>query len=111
MRRILFAAFCALTLAGGSSGEARAANGAVTSTVSRLFYYEGHDGLLVILNTMTDLGGCGNASWYLLPKGHSHYRETVALLMSAQAQDKQVNVTVDNCYQGYGRISHVMLIS
>jgi hypothetical protein len=110
MRRILIAAMCALALSGGLSGEARAANGAVTATITRLFFYEGHDGLLIILANMTDLGGCGNASWYLLPKGHAHYKETVALLMSAQAQDKQVNVTVDNCYQGYGRISHVMLI-
>ncbi|MEO8018739.1 MAG: hypothetical protein ABI769_13065 [Pseudomonadota bacterium] len=109
MRRILLAAV-SLVLGVGVGGQATAAEGAVTSTVNRLFYYEGHTGLLVIVNSMSDLGGCGNASWFLLPDGHPHFKEVVALLMSAEAGGKQVNLTVSGCYEGYGRIKHVMLI-
>jgi len=110
MRRTYLAAVLCVALGAGLCGTALAVEGSVTSTVNRLYYYEGHSGLLVIVNNMSDLGGCGNANWYLLPDSHVHYKQIVALLMTAQAQDAQVNLTITDCYQGYGRIRHAMLI-
>jgi len=110
MRRILLAAVSWLALSAGIYGSAFAVEGSVTSKITRLYYYEGHAGLLVIVANMSDLGGCGNSGWFILPDTQTHYKEVVALLMSAQAQDKQVNLTIGDCFQGYGRIKHAMLI-
>jgi len=110
MKRTLLAAALSLALCATFSNTAFAAEGSGTSNIHRLYYYEGHAGLLVIVNNMEDLGGCGNSAWFLLPNTHAHYKEMVALLMSAQAQDKQVNLAIGDCFQGYGRIRHVVLI-
>lgn len=111
MRRIFLAAVLSCALSATFSSTAVAAEGGVTSTINRLYYYQGHTGLLVIVNSMADLGGCGNASWFILPTNHVYYKENVALLMSAQAQNAQISLTVSDCHEGYGRIKHVMLIS
>ena len=110
MKRILLAAVSSLALGAGFCGTAFATEGSVTSTITRLYYYEGHSGLLVIVANMSDLGNCGNANWFLLPDTHVHYKQIIALLMSAQAQSKEVNLTISDCFQGYGRIKHAMLI-
>jgi hypothetical protein len=110
MRKTVFALLC-IALGAGFGSAAFAAQGDVTSTITRLYFYDGHTGLLVILDNMSDLGGCGNANWFILPKTNVNYKEIVALLMSAQAQGKQVNFTVSGCHEGYGSIRHAMLLN
>jgi len=110
MRRTLLATVSSLVLGASLSGTALATEGSVTSKIIRMYYYEGHAGLLIMLGTMSDLGGCGASTWYILPDTQTHYKEVVALLMSAEAQDKQVNITIGDCFQGYGRIKHAMLV-
>ncbi len=92
-------------------GNSLAASGGVDAKINRLYFYEGHSGLLVVLSSMTDLGGCGNANYFLLPQTHVHYKEVVALLLAAKAMDSTVSVHVTDCFEGYGRIRHVMLMS
>jgi hypothetical protein len=107
--RLALVAMAALGIALGSN--AFAASGAVNAKINQLFFYEGHNGLLVVLASMTDLGGCGNANYFLLPQTHVHYKEVVALLLTAKAMDSTVGVHVVDCFEGYGRIKHVSLIS
>jgi hypothetical protein len=87
-----------------------ATTGSATSTVDMLLYYEGHSGLLVKLATMSDLGGCGATTWYLLPDTQAHYREVFAVLLTAKTSGASVQITIGDCYEGYGRIKNVMLI-
>jgi hypothetical protein len=110
MMNRLTIALCTAISCVAFSGPIHAAEGSVNSRIDMLLYYEGHGGLLVRLQTMTDLGGCGNAHWYLLPKTHAHYKEVVALVMSARVADLQLQVTVRDCAEGYGRVSHINLL-
>jgi hypothetical protein len=87
-----------------------AVEGSQTSTINRLLSYQGHTGLLIKLDAMSDLGGCGNSAWYVLPESHVHYKEIIAMLMSAKMASASVEVTVSDCHEGYGRVKHLMLI-
>jgi hypothetical protein len=111
MRRILLAAVSSFALGAAFCGSASATEGTVTSKITQMLYYEGHGGLLVVVNNMSDLGGCGNSNYFLLSDAQAHYKETVALLLTAQATEKNVSLTIGDCFQGYGRIKHVMLIT
>jgi hypothetical protein len=96
--------FC---LAGATAG---AAQGSVNSKIANLLHYEGHSGLLVNIPTMTDLGGCGNAGWFLLPESHAHYKNMVAMILMARASDLTLQISVNGCHEGYGRLQHLMIL-
>lgn len=100
----------AAVLATSVSPSALAAAGSNTGRLYTLMWYEGHDGLLVRQTGMTDLGGCGRSDYFILDRGHIHFKETYALLLSAHMADQSVVIDVDGCSQGLSRIRHVSSI-
>jgi hypothetical protein len=89
---------------------ADAAQGTVNSKIANLLYYEGHSGLLVSIPSMSDLGGCGSAGWYLLPETHAHYKSMVAMVLMARASDLTLQITINGCHEGYGRLQNLMIL-
>lgn len=94
-------------LAALHSSPTLAATGNNTGRVYTLLWYEGHDGLLVRQEGMTDLGGCGRADYFILPRSHESYKEVYAMLLSAHMTDQPLQITVTDCHQGISKIRHV----
>jgi hypothetical protein len=89
------------------SSPALAATGSNTGRVTTLLWYEGHDGLLVRQDGMSDLGGCGRGDYFILPRSHESYKEVYAMLLSAHMADQPLQITVTDCHQGISKIRHV----
>jgi len=86
-----------------------AASGAVFGRILELQWYEGHTGVLVVQENMTDLGGCGRADHYILDDQHPYFKEIYALLLAAQVSNGPVYIFAADCVQGLSRIQHVRL--
>jgi len=108
--RCAFVLLAATALGAAVSPTALAAAGSNTGHLYTLLWYEGHDGLLVRQTGMTDLGGCGRSDYFILDRGHIHFKETYALLLAAHMTDQSVVIDVDGCHQGLSRIRHVTSI-
>jgi hypothetical protein len=89
------------------STAALAANGSNSGRIYSLTWYEGHTGLLVRQDGMSDLGGCGRSDYFILNKDHESYKEIYALLLAVHMSDQSVSIDVDGCFQGISRIRHV----
>jgi hypothetical protein len=108
MKANRFALLCAL-LATMPASLALAASGNNTGRVHTLLWYEGHDGLLVRQDGMSDLGGCGRSDYFILDTQHEFFKEIYAMLLSAHLADQAVQITVTDCVQGLSRIRHVQI--
>jgi hypothetical protein len=108
MTRIKLAA-AAISLAAVCASTSWAATGSNTGRVHTLLWYEGHGGLLVRQDGMSDLGGCGRSDYFILDSQHEFFREIYAMLLSAHMSDQPVQITVTDCVQGLSRIRHVQI--
>jgi hypothetical protein len=88
---------------------ANAATGNNTGRVHTLLWYEGHSGLLVRQDGMTDLGGCGRSDYFILDTQHVYFKEIYAMLLSAHLSDLPVQITVTDFVEGISRIRHVQI--
>ncbi|MGR5361329.1 hypothetical protein ACPV54_10740 [Vibrio mediterranei] len=52
------------------SGRANAASGNSTGNITTLHWYEGHTGVLIKQEGMSDLDGCGREDYYILDNQH-----------------------------------------
>jgi hypothetical protein len=86
------------------NGATVAASGSSTGTV---LWYEGHTGVLIEQEGMSDLGACGRPDLYILDAQHSYFKEIYALILSAHIAGQPLQLTVDGCAQGISRIAHV----
>ena len=97
----------ALTLGALSSSLAYASSGTSTGRIVTMLWYEGHTGLLVQTETMSDLGGCGRSDYYILDETHPYFKEMYALILSAHFADQPLSLSIQDCSQGISRIRHV----
>ena len=98
----------ALLMALHASG-ALAATGSSTGRITTLLWYEGHTGLLVRQEGMSDLGGCGRSDYYIVDTQHPNLKEIYAMLLLAYSSDLPVSITATDCTQGLSRVRHVQV--
>jgi hypothetical protein len=105
LNRLLSMSAAALVLA--SSSPAWAASGIQNGKVHTLRWHSGHTAVLIRMDVMPDHGGCGNNNYYLLPTSFFAFKEAYAMLLATHLADQPVELTISDCYEGYGRIVHV----
>ncbi|MDM3871231.1 hypothetical protein QSV34_07665 [Porticoccus sp. W117] len=88
-------------------GYAYAASGTNSGKITNLRWYEGHSGLLVKQEEMSDLGGCGRADYYILSDQHPYFDQVYALILSAHIAEQPLSIAVDGCLQGISKIKHI----
>jgi hypothetical protein len=108
MRTIVNIVACAI-LAAAQISAATAATGSNTGRINTMLWYEGHGGLLIRQEGMSDLGGCGRGDYFILDSGHEFFKEIYAMLLSAHLTDQQVQISIMDCAQGISRIRHVQV--
>lgn len=86
---------------------ALAASGSNTGRITTLLWYEGHSGLLIRQEGMTDLAACGRADYYIVDDSNPRIKDIYAMLMLAYTTENPVSITVSECTQGLGRVRHV----
>ena len=102
MKYLIFSAAAFGTLLFAPDCEAR---GTIAATVKTLQHWSGHSGILVKLNgTMTDPDACGRTDWYTMPDASPHAQFVQAMLLSAQATNRSVFITLDGCLEGLPQI-------
>jgi hypothetical protein len=75
--------------------------------IKTILLYEGHSGVLVKQDNMSDLGGCGRSDYYILDNQHPHFKEIYSLILSAHMANQHLALSVADCFQGISRITHV----
>jgi hypothetical protein len=90
-----------------SSSALFAASGASNGKITTLLWYQGHTGLLLKQEGMSDLGGCGRADYYILDNQHPFFKEVYSLILSAHISSQPLRLVVEDCTQGISRIKHV----
>ena len=86
---------------------ANAAEGHSSGKITTVLLYEGHTGVLVRQEGMSDLGGCGRADYYILDEQHPHFKEIYSLILSAHILSQPLWIQLNGCFQGISRIKHV----
>ena len=89
------------------SGLANAASGGNTGKVTTLLWYEGHSGVLIKQEGMSDLGGCGREDYYILDDQHPYFKEIYSLILSAHISSQPLSLHLDGCVQGISRVKHI----
>ncbi len=84
-----------------------AAAGDNAGKVTRVFWYEGHVGVLVKQEGMSDLGGCGRGDYFILDENHAYFEEIYSLILAAHISSQPLRIYLDGCVQGISRIKHV----
>lgn len=105
MGKIIFIFF--LLLSTLFSASTAAATGSSAGKVNTLLWYEGHVGLLIKQEGMSDLGGCGRGDYYILDDQHPYFKEIYSLILSAHVSSQPLWIHIDGCVQGISRIKHV----
>lgn len=90
-----------------TSVAAVAASGSSTGRIQSVLMYEGHTGVLVRQENMSDLGACGRADFYILDDQQQYFKEMYALILTAHVSRRPVLIAVENCVQGISRIRHI----
>ncbi|SMF24219.1 hypothetical protein SAMN02745866_01568 [Alteromonadaceae bacterium Bs31] len=77
--------------------------------ISRVHFWWGIDGPLVLHSQMGRNPGCGRADQYILSANHPQYDEIYALILAASMADKSVSLVLHNkeCPGSYPSIKHV----
>ena len=87
--------------------SANSASGSSSGKITTLLWYEGHTGVLVQQESMSDLGGCGRSDYYILDDTHPYFKEIYSLLLSAHISLQPLSLYLDDCIQSMSRIKHV----
>ncbi len=90
------------------SSNATAASGNNSGIITSLYWYEGHNGVLIIQEGMSDLGACGRSDYFILDEGHPYFKEIYSLLLAAHISSHPLALTIDGCFQGISRVKHVL---
>jgi hypothetical protein len=109
MKKLVPAMMALALLAGLQAPAAFAAAGSNTGRILTLLWYDGHAGLLIRQEGMSDLGGCGRSDYFIVDNAHMYYKEIYAMLLSAYMADQAVTLNLENCHQGISRVRHVTL--
>ena len=87
--------------------SAYAASGGSLGKITNIFWYEGHTGVLVKQEGMSDLGSCGRSDYYILDDKHPYFKEIYSLIFSAHISSQPLKLSIDGCIQGISRIKHI----
>ncbi|ALN78455.1 hypothetical protein LA76x_0293 [Lysobacter antibioticus] len=103
MRRFFMAASLCL-----SAFAAQAGGVTVHGKITEVQVWPAHDGALVRHQTMINPDGCPRTDLFLIRQGSPMFKEIYALLVSAHASNKQVQVHINGCdQQGFPVITAV----
>lgn len=95
----------ALVLAALLIPNAALARTQIAGHIKSLQHWSGHVGILVKLaEPMSDPDSCGRTDWYIMPDDSPHAQFVQAMLLSAQAANRPVLLTLDGCLQGLPQI-------
>jgi hypothetical protein len=89
---------------------AYAATGERSGKIQTILWYEGHTGVLIVQDNMSDLGGCGRSDYYILDGQHAYFKEIYSLILSAHIINQPLTLSIQDCVQGISRIKHVSSI-
>ena len=98
-----------LAILAGLQTTAFGATGSNVGRITTLLWYEGHQGLLIRQEGMTDLGGCGRGDYFIVDNTHPNMKEIYAMLLVAYTTDVSATITVTDCSQGISRVRHVSI--
>lgn len=82
--------------------------GILILSVTTVYWHEGHTGVLIKQEGMSDLGGCGRSDFYILDDGHPYFKEIYSLILAAHLASQPLTLNLDGCVQGISRIKHVL---
>ncbi len=105
MKKIFF--IFILSISGLFSLATNAASGSSSGKITNIYWYEGHTGVLLKQEGMSDLGGCGRADYYILDEEHPFFKEIYSLILSAHIASQPLHLNLNGCVQGISRIKHV----
>ena len=90
------------------SSPSTAASRSAWGKIKTVEWYEGHTGVLVIQENMSDLGGCGRSDYYILDDQHPYFNQIYSMLLVAHVSDQPLSLSIQDCVQGISRIKHVI---
>ncbi|MBW3532990.1 hypothetical protein [Shewanella sp. NKUCC06_TVS] len=88
-------------------GFVNAASGGSTGKITIITWYEGHTGVLIKQEGMSDLGECGRSDYYILDDKHPYFGEIYSLILSSHITSQSLSLHLDGCIQGLSRIKHI----
>lgn len=100
---LICASLGALALSTGTTYASTMVQGKVVS----LHHFEGHHGILVKIEQMTDPQACGRSDWYMLPDSSPHAQFVQAMLLTAQNSQQKVYISINGCLDGMPLIQAV----
>lgn len=80
------------------------ASGAITI----VHFYQGHDGVLLLKENMTNPDNCSRNDRYILSSAHPFFKEIYSLLLAAHLSDQPVDVGVEGCVENFPSVRHVL---
>ena len=89
------------------SASAFAGSGWSTGKIKVLHFWEGHTGVLIKQEDMSDLGGCGRSDYYQLDKSHPFFKEIYSLLLAAHMSNQPIRIHLNGCVQGLSKVRHI----
>lgn len=98
---------CGVILAALCCAASNAASGSSQGRIKAIRWYQGHTGVLIVRDNMSDPGGCGRSDHYILDDQHPYFREIYSLLLATHLSDQPVSLTIEGCLQGLPKIKHV----
>jgi len=108
MKNIIYMMVLSISLL--STIPARADSGDSYGKIKNIYWYEGHTGVLLKQEGMSDLGGCGRADYYILDDGHPFFKEIYSLILSAHIASQPLTLHINGCVQGIPRVKHVLSV-
>ena len=105
MKKVWF--FLVLVLVLVLPNHSFAASGGSIGKIKTVLWYEGHSGVLITQEGMSDLGGCGRADYYILDDKHPYFKEIYAQILAAHLASLPMWIHLEGCVQGISRIKHV----
>lgn len=87
--------------------SAYAASGSSSGKITTVLWYEGHTGVLVKQEGMSDLGACGRSDYYILDDKHPYFKEIYSLILSSHISSQPLWLHIDGCIQGISRVKHI----
>ncbi len=105
MKHIIF--ILMVSVIGLLNNDATAGTGSSTGLIKTILWYEGHQGVLIVQDGMSDLGCCGRSDYYILDDQHPNFKEIYSLVLAAHMSNQPLALYIQDCSQGISRIKHV----
>lgn len=75
--------------------------------IKDILFYEGHTGVLIVHERMSDPDKCGRQDFFILRQVHPLFKEMYAALLSAHIAGQPLSMTLSGCHQGLPSVIHL----